>query len=53
MEGDLTCEKVTSGFIINREGKYGSSTFFLLKNKEELEKITTELFKLLRKEDNR
>lgn len=50
MEGDLTCEKVPSGYIINREGRHQSSTFFLLRDKTEIERVVEELMKLLDEE---
>lgn len=49
-EGDLTFEKVPSGYTITRHGKFGSMQFFLLKNRDELNKTIDGLKLLLNKE---
>lgn len=49
-ENDLTFEKVPSGYTITRHGKFGSMQFFLLKNRDELNKTVDGLKLLLNKE---
>lgn len=49
-ENDLTFEKVPSGYTITRHGKFGSMQFFLLKNRDELNKTIDGLKLLLNKE---
>ena len=49
-EGDLTFEKVPSGYTLTRHGKYGSMQFFLLNNSNELKQIIEGLTILLNKD---
>jgi hypothetical protein len=49
-ENDLTFEKVLSGYTITRHGKFGSMQFFLLKNRDALNKTVDGLKLLLNKE---
>ena len=49
-EGELTFEKVPSGYTLTRHGKYGSMQFFLLKNRTELNQTIEGLTILLNKD---
>lgn len=47
MENQISVEKVSAGYLINRYGKYGTMRFFQIDNKEELQTLINLLQGLL------